>query len=500
MDKKTQLIIGGSVGGAAIVGLVVTSIVLANQPAALILRATANTISDARKIEAFAVAEDVANGGSVAVSANLDSIANDDVYVQAKYYSDAKNLKGAYEMTMTEDDDIILDAQIAYNQDKFAFSCPELFDGAYGVTYKNVEKNLPGSIFDPDEETDYSLDDEQFAYFLGIKDTIKNDKNLERDIDNMITKYRQLAVNSAVKHAEVGKGSKTITVGDEKLPCTLISLSLDEDSLALVVEDLVNYANNDKDLEKLLRRVAANGSYNEDPDEYIDQFYDNLDQMEESIDDLKDSHVDIQVDFYITSSGRRLARLDAEMEVDDESVEISLVLGKNVAKSKEISLTATTKSPNYTETVEFVYTVEEDSSRAYEAELNIEHSRTRSSSSSSSTPRVDEYKLSVEWDRKSGDFEFKLKYDDDNLVLKGSLLLKGDTYTFVLSNLRVGGTAVPYVKSLDLTIKVDKHDPAPNVPGRFTEITTMNERDFKHLTEDIEEGIEKIQEKYFDRW
>jgi len=84
--------------------------------------------------------------------------------------------------------------------------------------------------------------------------------------------------------------------------------------------------------------------------------------------------------------------------------------------------------------------------------------------------------------------------------LKGSLLLKGDTYTFVLSNIRVGGTAVPYVKSLDLTIKVDKHDPAPNVPGRFTEITTMNERDFKHLTEDIEEGIEKIQEKYFDRW
>ncbi len=497
MDKKKLLIIGGSAGGAAIVGLVVTSIVLANQPAALILRAMANTISDAEKIEAFAVAEDVANGGSVAVSANLDKIANDDVYVQAKYYSDTKNLKGAYEMTMTEDDNIVLNAQVAYNQDKFAFSCPELFDGAYGVTYKNVEKNLPGSIFDPDEETDYSLEDEQFAYFLGIKDTIKNDKNLERDIDNMITKYRQLAVNSAVKHAEVGKGSKTITVGDEKLPCTLISLSLDEDSLALVVEDLVNYANNDKELEKLIRRVASNGAYRDDPDEYVDRFFDSLDDMEESIDDLKDSHVDIQVDFYITSSGRRLARLDAEMDVNEESAEISIVLGKNVAKSKEISLTATAKGPDTTETVEIVYTVDQNSSSAYEAEVSVEHTRTRKSSS---TPRVDAYKLSVEWDRKSGDFEFNVKNEDNSLVLKGSLLLKGDTYTFVLTNLRVSGDAVPYVKSLDLTIKIDKHDPAPNVPGRFTEITTMNERDFKHLTEDIKEGIEKIQEEYFDRW
>ncbi len=38
----------------------------------------------------------------------------------------------------------------------------------------------------------------------------------------------------------------------------------------------------------------------------------------------------------------------------------------------------------------------------------------------------------------------------------------------------------------------------PNVPARYTEITTMNERDFKHLKEDIEDGINKIEEEYFE--
>lgn len=494
MDKKKLLIIGGSVGGAALVGLVVTSIVLANQPAALILRATANTLSDARKLEAFAVAEDVANGGSVTVSANLDSIANDDVYVQGKYYSDIKNLKGACELTMKEDDDVVLNSQITYNQDRFAVSCPELFDGTYGVTYKNLEKDLPGSIFDPNEETLYSLGDEQYEYFLNLKDTVKNDKNLQRDIDNMAVKYRQVIINSAVKHAEIGKASKTITAGGEKLPCTVISISLDEDSLALVADDVVNYANSDKDLEKLVNRIAANAAYEEERDELVDQFYDQLDAFEDGIAELKYSHAKVEVDFYITQSGRRMARIDGEVEIEDEGFEFSLVLGKNVAKTKEITLTASTKG-NYSDSVSVVYTVDENSSAAYEAKLEIE-----SSSTYKTHETTDKYTLKVEWDRKCGDFEFRVKGNGDDILVKGNLVLRGDTYTFALANVRYDGAAVPYIKSLEITAKIDKNDPAPNVPGRYTEITTMNERDFKHFTEDIEDGLNDIRNKYFDRW
>ncbi len=127
MDKKKRmLIIGGSVGAAALVALVVVTIALANRPSALIVRGFVNTIADAKRIELFDVADDVVNGGSVAVSANLDKLAKDDLTVQAKLYSDAQNMKGAYEMTVSEDNDTVLQARVLYNQDRFAFTCLSL--------------------------------------------------------------------------------------------------------------------------------------------------------------------------------------------------------------------------------------------------------------------------------------------------------------------------------------------------------------------------------------
>lgn len=493
MDKKKRvLIIGGSAGAAVLVALIVVTIVLANRPSALIVRGLVNTISDAKRIEVFDVADDVANGGSIAVSANLDKFAKDDVTVEAKLYTDLDNLKGGYEMTVAEDNEKVLQARVLYSEDKFAFTCPELVDGAYGVNYKNLEKNLPGSIFDPDEETDYSLSEEQFNYFLNLKDTVKNNKNLERDIDNMSNKYRKLIVEKLVKYSEVGRSSKTITVGGEKIPCTVISLSIDQDALALAITDVVEYALEDKDLEKLINRVAANSSYYDDPDEIIDEFYDSLDEILDNIDTLTEEDIDITLDFYITSSGRRIAQIDAEFEVDNEETDFSIVLGKNVSTSKEMSITA--KNKKYNETYSIVYSVKENSSKLYEAEIKISEKRGNSSSA-----RDSEQKISIEWDKKTSDFE--LEYKDkwgEKTSFKGTLTQKGDKYIFVLTNIKTNGNAIPSVKSLELTVTIDRHDPAPSVPGGFTDITRMENREFKHLSEDISDGIQDLWDEYFD--
>ena len=494
MDKKKiPLIIGGSVAAVVVISVIVVSVILANRPSAILIRAAANTIADAKKIELYSVADDVANGGSIAISANLDSIANDDVFVQGKFYSDAQNLRGAYEFTVFEDDDVVLQPALMYNQDNVAFTCPELIDGAYGVSIKNIAKNLPGSIFDPDEETDFSLSDDQFDYFMNMKETVKNDKNLQKDIDKMAEKYRQLAINTFVKYAEVTKGSKKITVGGDTINCTVISIELDEEALALAMQDMIDYANNDKELEKLITRVANSVSYYEDPDDYLDSFYDSLDDLEDELDNLEDVDIEIRLDVYVTKAGTRIAQIDASFEIEDEELEMSLVLGKNVNKSKEISFEYELKDHQY---YSIVYSVIEDNNKAYEAEIEIESSY----KGYSGYTDEDEFEISIEWDKKAGDYEVKFESEYSDLVIKGTLLEKGDTYTFVLSNIRSDGNAVPYVKDLELTVVLDRHDTAPRVPSRYTEITTMDEREFKHLCEDIEEGIEDIWDEYFDRW
>lgn len=493
MDKnKKFLIIGSSVGAAALLALIIVSVALANTPKALIVRAAANTISDAKRIEVFDVADDVANGGSIAVSANLDKVAKDDLTVQAKLYTDAKKLKGAFELTALNEKDKVLQAKVMYNQDKFAFNAPQIIDGTYGVNLKKLAKNLPGSIFDPEENTDYSLDEDRFDYFMNMKDTVKNDKNMQRDIEAMSAKYRQVFIEKLLKYSKVKKDSKTITVGGDKIPCTVITAVVDEDSLAKIAEDIVEYANNDASLEKLLLRIASNGSYRDDPDEYVDKFFDALDDYVEEIEKLEDSNVDISIDFYITKSGRRLAQLDIEAEYGTQEYEASLILGKNVAKSKQISLEIENKKRNTGYSIE--YTVKEDSSKRYEAEIEITESRARRGSTVESTSEI-----KVDWDRRAGDFELKYQEKNNTTTVKGNLKQKGDKYVFMLAKIVSKGNVVPYVKNLELTITVDRHDPAPGVPGSFTEITKMDERDYKHFMKDLEGGAKDLWDEYFSK-
>ena len=494
MEKnKKVLIIGGSVGAAALLALIIVSISLANTPKALIVRSIANTISDAKRIEAVAVTEDVVNGGSVAVSANLDKFAKEDISVRAKLYSDAKNLKGAFELTATEDKDKILQARAMYSPDKVAFSAPQIVDGTYGVNLKKLAKNLKGSIFDPDEETKYSLDDEQFEYFLNMKDTVKNDKNLQRDVEGMSKKYRQIFIEKIIKNSEVKRSSKTINAGGDKIPCTVITASIDEDGLVEIIQGMIDYAGSDEELEKLLLRVAANGSYRDDPDEYVDKFFDALDNMEDSLDRLEDSDIDISIDFYVTKSGRRLAQLDLEVEYNNKEYEGSLVLGKNIAKSKEISFEYEDKSSGRSYSIE--YTVKEDSGKLYDAEVEISEARVRRSATTEKKSGV-----RIKWDKRSGDFDLKYTDNgDDELSVKGTLNKKGDRYIFVLGKLISDGEAVSNIKSLELTVTIDRHDPAPNVPGRFTEITKMDEDDFEDFLDEIEDGIKDLRKEYFGK-
>lgn len=490
MDKKKKLlIIGGAAAGTALIALVIVSIALANRPGALVARSISNTLNDAKRIDAVAIAKDVANGGSIAASANLGKFAKDDVTVQAKYYSNVKDLKGALVVTMNEDDESILDAKVMFSEDKIAMSAPELFDGTYGMNLKNLSKNLPGSIFDPDEETKYSFDEDVYDYLMEFRNTAKSNKTLAKDIAAMSSKYQSLLFKKIMKYGDVTKTSKKIKAGGENISCTVITLSVDEDALALIAQDMIDYANADKDLEELITRIASNAGAMRDPESVIDEFYDMLDETEDSIDDLEDEDIDMEISFYVTKSGRRLAQVDAELEVDGEGYEASLVLGKDISKAKEMSLEI--KEKDSKDSFSIKYEVAENSSKAFEAKVKFTETNGRR--------EPDTNLIKIGWDKKKGDFELKYTDEyDDGFTIKGQLTQKGDKTTFLLTNIKEDGEPVENIKSLGLTVTLDRHDPTPKVPGRFTEIITLDERDYKHFSEDIEDGIEDISNEYFE--
>lgn len=492
MNKsKKALIIGGSVAVALLLTLMIVSIAVSSSPKTLVLNAAANTIADARKIEALTVANDVANGGSVALSANLDRFAKGDMTVQGKVYTNARNLKYAGELTFSDGKKKVLDAKIIGNQDRIIFDCPELVDGVYGVDIRKLEKNLPGSIFDPDEETRYSLNYDRFDFFMALRNTIKNDRNLQRDVDAMALKYEKLVIEKMLKYAETKKSSETITVGGDKIPCTVVSLEIDEEALANITKDIIDYAMSDDSLEKLLDRIAANVSFDDDPGELVDEFYDILEEMEDEVELIEKDDIDITFDFYITRTGRRIAQIDFEFVTEKEDFETSLVLGKNVAKTTEMSFEA--KDVKYGSGVSITYSVKENNSKSYQAEIKLEEEYLRNDISSTRTTRI-----KIDWNKKDGSFEIRTKDKrDDTYSVKGILNKKGDCYIFTATRLVVEGDSVPAVKSIGLTLTIDRHDPTPNVHGRYTEITKLDERSFKRFLNYIGNGSMDFMNDYF---
>ena len=331
----------------------------------------------------------------------------------------------------------------------------------------------------------------QFEYFKNINNTLKNDKGLQKEYVKVTQKYQKLFINKVLQYAEVKKAGKDISVGGEKLGCTVITVNLDEDAVASIFRDIIAEAKEDKALESVVTKMAANYSFRDDPEDIVEKFYDSLDDAEEDIDKIEDQAIEITFDFYITKSGKRMARVDMEAEVGNQAVEASLILGKNVATSKEIAFEYKDSKTNAGYSIS--YEVKENTNKKYEATIEIEETKARRNTTSTTEQRI-----RIEWDKKTTDFD--LKYTDARAreyAVKGQLKQKGDTYSFLLLKLINRGQTVPQVKSLELTIVVDRHDGTPNAPGKFTEITKMEERDFKHLADDISDGFKDFKKDYF---
>lgn len=502
MDKKKLYIIVGSAvaGTLLIVGIVAA--ILANRPSALLLSAAGNTAKDFSRLEGVSFAKEVANGGSVAVSANLDKYV-DDITIQGKIYTDAKNNKGAYEMTIYDDDDVMVQPRIYVNKDSIVATCPEIFEGAYGVNFKKLDKNLPGSIFDPDEDTDYSLPEGVYEYLMSLSENTKGNKELQRDIEKTAARYEKFTIQTIMKYAEVTKKSDKITVGGDKISCTVITIELDEDAIVSICQDIIDYINNDKSLEDLLLRYySANPSsnisyysllygydYDFDPEDMVDEFYDEVDDFEDRLDYIEDMDIEIEASVYITKSGKRIAQVDFESEIQGEEFECSLVLGKNVTKTKEMSFSYETSDGDK---FSLEYEVEQNDTKGFEAEITYE-----SYDPWSYYRSENKGKMTISWDKKSGDCEVKVKGEYDDFSIKGNLTKKGDKIIYVLENIKNNGTSVDGVKSLELTITIDRRDPAPKAPSRYTDIVLMDEDDFEDLYEEIEDGIEDLEDEFY---
>lgn len=536
MNKKVLIIAGCAVGVLALAGGITAAIIL-NTPESLLVRAAANTAKDIRNLEWYKLMDDVANGGSVEISANLAPVMEDgdDLYVDAKIYEDASKGNGALVVSaLDEDKETIVSFNAAYDKNALTLSCPEADDEVYGFDLKNIEDNIEDSPFDPEnydpyDYSNYDSNSYKYAifgqYIMNLGSNVEGDTKIQSMAEKLEEKYRNLFIKELVANSDVTKSSETVTCGSDKISCNVVTVEFDEEQLGDIMLNIIEYAQDDKELEEYIELLAANAD--NDNLDLADEFYDELDELEDEIEeDMSDAELDFCAKFYISKSGTKFvkAEIEAEAVTSDEyygeetsNVSISLELGKNLDGVGEKSLTVETEVTregyNDSGLVELSYEIEQNDSKAYAATLTLSTEDSTSwDDGYDPYEHQNEFTLEFNWDKKSGDLTIeyegeKQEWQDSApyFILEANMLDNGDTRTIILEDMEYeSGYSYDYqdddddpfdnIGDFEFTIVLDRNDKAPAPAKDFTELTELDEDEIDEILEDIDEEIEAIWE------
>lgn len=536
MNKKVLIIAGCAVGALALAGGITAAIIL-NTPESLLVRAAANTAKDIRNLEWYKLMDDVANGGSVEISANLAPVMEDgdDLYVDAKFYEDASKGNGALVVSaLDEDKETIVSFNAAYDKNALTLSCPEADDEVYGFDLKNIEDNIEDSPFDPEnydpyDYSNYDSNSYKYAifgqYLMNLGSNIEGDTKIQSMAEKLEEKYRNLFIKELVANSDVTKSSETVTCGSDKISCNVVTVEFDEEQLGDIMLNIIEYAQDDKELEEYIELLAANAD--NDNLDLADEFYDELDELEDEIEeDMSDAELDLCAKFYISKSGTKLvkAEIEAEAVTSDEyygeetsNVNISLELGKKLDGVGEKSLTVETEVTregyNDSGLVEISYEIEQNDSTAYAATLTLSTEDSTSwDDGYEPYENQNEFSFEFNWDKKSGDLTIeyegeKQEWQDSApyFILEANMLDNGDTRTIILENMEYeSGYSYDYqdddddpfdnIGDFEFTIVLDRNDKAPAPAKNFTELTELDEDEIDEILEDIDKEIEDIWE------
>ena len=250
--KKKGILAGAA--GLFILLIIIICICASNNPRSLVEGALANTARDASSIEFIDYANRLLNGGSVTVNANLAPLSEKDADAELKVYADFSRMRFASSGKIKEGRDTVASFKGAFNGNDFSFESPQIGPKPYGVSIRNIQKNLPRSIFDPENPDEkVEIDKNLYEYLLKLNKTVAGNKELSKEYAKLTRTYQRLLVTSLMDNARVSTSTDRITAGGQQINCTIVTLDFDRKSLAEAASQFVTAAKHDRDLLKVVQ-------------------------------------------------------------------------------------------------------------------------------------------------------------------------------------------------------------------------------------------------------
>lgn len=478
---------------ALVLVAVIVAVLIINSPANVAGRAISKVVDDFVDRGEISYLSSLFSGGSVdlSVSGNVDGA---EMEIGGKVYlnldDDAFMLDGIkYNMAVAGEEREIT-GSIYASLDKVYVSNKEILDGTYGITAGTLEESFKNSVFNPDSDSEYALDEDTYEAILSFCKMADSDltSDLEKDLESVLNRYAKKLKKLIAKYAEFEKSTEEIKFHDGEKKVRVIYIIITPKTISNIVEDFYDYLKTDKKLRNLVieyygsfeSTLKLEGYMKDDMDiaemydEAIESLGEDVERMVEDMDDADEGFVAIGIATPKTSA--KMLKLWAisgedvsDMDDKDEVIELFEVdFGKSgVKKTSAIIIEVQGEK--------IKYTVDKEEKGVTEYKLQL----------------GDDYKVTLKFDKNED--KFKLSYTEkgywgyeSNYTLEGEYTTKSDKATLKLKKVKEDGEVMDDL-DVDVTVVVDKKDKMPTPEKKVTSVFELTE-----------EKIEEISERAYD--
>ena len=440
------------------------------------------------KNEYASIAKNVSEAGSITVSVDLSKLADlmgaeVPAKVEMTSYANLKNYKAALEVDAQLKNKSILHGTLTASDEELAVACEQILGKKnYSLSFKDLAKNLPKSVFDPDSDTDYALPEEIYEWLVSLKNgPITPLKEIISEAKPIIEKAAKILKDSTEKNGEVTKGSETISIGEADVKTNTVTVKLNGKQAAAIVTDLLKWAKSDKDLKSLLTKVTT--TYGPildkefDVDDFLDDFYDGIDEALDELEDTEKDDVNLTAVFYTNKSNGQLVKAEITNKESSGKTTYTLEGGPDW---KDLAYCSVSMKDPYSKT-SMTYTVEENTKSQFTAKIKVKEDSDTTMSATYS------------WDKSTGDL--RISSNEADLKLTGTMTQKGKVTTIELKKLEYGRFVS--VKDLGTTITLNESAKLPSI-SKTTEVVKLSEDDIEMLIEDVQDAVQELMEKVQD--
>ncbi len=465
-----KLIIIAVIAFLVLSGTVGTVIGVFNTPENVAARALSGALEELEKRDEIAPLTKILSGGSVALSIEDDGLyelmgAEGDVELGGKiYFSEDAVMMDDLLIKM---DDQSLSGSIYFSEDKIYVENDEILNGAWGLERGELADSWANSLFDPDSDSDMAMDEETFDMIYEIFKALDEnvDKELLKDLEKVIERYQKQAWKLICKYAEFDSKTDEIRMNGQRKDVRLITITLDSEAVAAIVEDMCNYILDDKKLEDLVdeygNRFADILKDVADVDDVTDAYGELLNQLEDNMDDMLDEIEEGMEDELVISvaTPKASAKLLMFKVSYDRTDYISVEFGhKGIRDTDCITI-------DIHEGFELVYEITEDSKKSFEAELSVD----------------DRQVVMLAIDKENDEYELELV---DLCTIMGVWENKSDVTRISIDTVKADGEKYNH---LGIVLTFDEKDKMPAPAKSIESILSIDEKDIEKWGERLEE-------------